>query len=480
MNGRRHHLEQEIKLDVGPGFTLPDLAGERLPQREFTSTYHDTSDHRLLQLGITLRCRTEADRSLWQLKLPREPARIELEIEQVALSPPPDFLDLLVGVLRGRSLTAVAELQTARNGIRVKIEGTVADVVRDVVSVARDGLADGRLDEVEIEVVEGSTKDLASVIRELRRAGAADSSAQPKLARALGLAVVRPAPEPGAPPLAHVGTALAEHYRALVSHDPGVRVGDDPEDLHQLRVATRRLRAVLRAARPFLEQAWAEELRSELAWLGGKAGAPRDLDVLLDHLREESELLEPQERDAFAWYLSRLEEERVTAGAELLEAMRSDRYLALLDALETAAEAPHQAADPPASSVADLAAAEFRKLRRDMGALGSEPPDDRLHAVRIRGKRARYAAELAAYAIGPPALRFVSRAKAFQDTIGAHQDAVVAEQQLRRLVSLSGSASAALAAGRLIERQRDRKQRARKDLPAVWERLEQAGRKAWS
>ena len=78
---------------------------------------------------------------------------------------------------------------------------------------------------------------------------------------------------------------IAVQVGELIAHDPGTRLGDDPEELHQARVATRRLRAVLRAARPLLDPGWTESLRAELSWLGGALGPVRDLDVLLDHLR---------------------------------------------------------------------------------------------------------------------------------------------------------------------------------------------------
>ena len=84
-----------------------------------------------------------------------------------------------------------------------------------------------------------------------------------------------------------LGLRLREQVTALVSHDPGTRLGSDPEDLHQLRVSTRRLRAFLRAARPLLVAGPTEELRSELGWLGGALGPSRDLDVLLDHFSGE-------------------------------------------------------------------------------------------------------------------------------------------------------------------------------------------------
>jgi CHAD domain-containing protein len=158
--------------------------------------------------------------------------------------------------------------------------------------------------------------------------------------------------------------------------------------------------------------------------------------------------------------------------------MSSDRYFTLLDTIELAVGAPRFTGDD--TSLAAIARTEFRKLRRAVRALSKQPSDDELHAVRIRGKRARYAAELAEASTGKAATRFIRRAKRFQDVIGDHQDAVVAESELRRVAGLTRSRTAALAAGRLIERQRDKRRRARKAFPDAWSSLDAAGKRAWS
>src|SRR5205814_5216193 len=95
-----------------------------------------------------------------------------------------------------------------------------------------------------------------------------------------------------------VRAAMAAGVARLLRHDPGVRIGDDPEDVHQARVATRRLRPDLRTFRPLLDQARSEALRDELKWLADLLGANRDADVLMERLREHADRL-PQ-RDATA------------------------------------------------------------------------------------------------------------------------------------------------------------------------------------
>ena len=114
----RQTLEREIKLTPGDGFVLPELGGERLPTRVFISTYHDTKDLQLARHSVTLRHRVEDGAGLWQLKLPRGEARLELELAGTPARVPAEMLLLLPAYLRGRELVPIARLRTRREGMR--------------------------------------------------------------------------------------------------------------------------------------------------------------------------------------------------------------------------------------------------------------------------------------------------------------------------------------------------------------------------
>ena len=473
-------LEREVKLTPPARFRLPELAGEAFPERVFTSTYVDTADLRLARGGVTLRRRVEKAKGLWQLKLPRGMARLELELPGGAKVPPPEIQDLVYALARGGELAPVAKLRTRRSGVLVQEAGEVAaEVAVDSVSVMANGRVQTGFKELEVELVAGGEKLLRRLERDLRRAGAGDGDPRPKVFKALGIEPEPPppAPPPEAPAGDHLAAALRAQYANVLAHDPGTRLGADPEELHQLRVATRRLRAFLRAARSLLDTEWSEGLRAELAWLGGALGPVRDLDVLIEHLRADEASLERGEQRSLERLFSALETEREADRAVLAEAMRSERYLRLLDALEDAAAAPRLV--PSESSLAAIAAVEFRRLEKAVKALDREPTDEELHAVRLRGKRARYAAELAEPVVGRRATTFIERAKAFQDVIGEHQDAVVAEQRIRELLTRYGGARLGFAAGRLVERQMGRRASARAAFPDAWAELRKAGKKAW-
>jgi CHAD domain-containing protein len=473
-------LEREVKLGAERGFSLRALEGQPLEPRVFTSTYFDTEGFRLANAGITLRRRVERAHGVWQLKLPGGDGRLELELPGGPEAPPPELLELLTASARGAVLRPVAKLRTQRTGVRVTDGGgAVADVTLDLVAVLDGRRITSSFREIEAEPLDGGEPSLRWLEKTLREAGARDGDGRPKVFRALGIEPRSPprSPEPSAPAGEHLRVMLERQYRAILAHDPGTRLGADPEDLHQLRVATRRSRAFLRAARPLLEREWSEPLRAELQWLGAALGPVRDLDVLLAHLRESAVTLEAPEQHALRRLLELLEAERERARASMLEALRSERYVGLLDRLESAARQPRLVSS--ALSVADIAAAEFRRLRRAVKRLPPEPSDEELHELRIRGKRARYAAELAAAAVGKPALRFVAEAKAFQDVLGEHQDAVVAEDRLRAALERVSGRALAFAVGRLVERERRRRALARAAFPRAWSRLERRGKEAW-
>ena len=466
-------FERELKLEPGEGFVLPELGGEQLPTRVFVSTYHDTPDLVLARHGVTFRHRSEDGTGLWQLKLPKGAARIELEQGGPPARPPLEMLALLVAYLRGRPVEPVARLRTRREGIRAQ----GAEIVDDSVAVLVGQRVTRRFRELEVELLDGDERALRRLGKELRRAGATSSEGlRPKLFRALELDV-QSSPRvaaPGSSAVEALGIALGEQVRRLLLHDPGTRLGSDPEDLHQLRVATRRLRAFLRAARPLLERTWSEPIRVELGWLGGVLGPARDLDVLSDRLEADVATL-GEDAGEGAGVLAQLAEERAAARRAVVEALTSDRYLALLDRLDHVSEPePGATSATEAVSLTSVVRKEWKRTRKAVSAVGRSPADEELHAVRIRVKRARYAAELAAHELGRPGAGFVSAAKELQDVLGEHQDATVAEERLRAWADVGHGG---VATARLIELEQSRKAATRDAWPEAWKELRRAAKR---
>jgi CHAD domain-containing protein len=283
-------------------------------------------------------------------------------------------------------------------------------------------------------------------------------------------------------PTAHLlRAALDTRLRALVAHDPGTRVGEDPEELHQMRVAVRRMRATLKAARPLLERTWADDLRAELGWLGRALGPVRDADVLIERLRGRAAAFDEGNREAVETLIEALVDDRETARAEMLAVLGSRRYTALLRRLATAVSRPLptprcRVAAPP---LVELVRTEYRRLSKAVRAAGEDPPDEVLHDLRIRGKRLRYTGELAAASGRKPVRKLVESTVALQDVLGEHQDACVTQRRVMLLLDGLGDVvdvSVAFVAGRLVEREEVNRMATRQAWPAAWQQVQHQAR----
>lgn len=461
-------LEREVKLDVDADWTLPDLSavvgvdravdvGEHL----LVATYHDTADHRLLAARATLRRRTGGHDAGWHLKLPAGPDGARLEVRVDGVDPPRDVPAELVALVtsrtRGAPLAPVMSLTTTRGLTHLLgADGSVlAEVADDRVTARAPGGPAQSWREVEVELVEGEPTLLDEAVRVLGAAGARPAAGPSKLGRALGPpscarpAVSHPRSLPGL-----VLAYLRAGVDALVDADARVRLGT-PEAVHDLRVATRRLRSALATHKRLLDPALVTHLRAELAHLATVASEARDDEVLLARLPVEAAALpaELRSRGGERHLRSELEQALATSQAALLAELGSARYLALLEAL--AALVAGAALDTPLGAEPRGSQASVRRdLRRLRAAVrvahtaqGTAGSAAALHVVRKAAKRARYAAELVAPRVGARADRLVADLTELQDLLGGHQDGVVARSRLAGLAAEAvGPEAAALAA----------------------------------
>jgi CHAD domain-containing protein len=504
--------EVEAKFRVHPPFRLPELAGPatgvaavRDPvAARLTAVYYDTADLRLAREGITVRHRTgEGAGDGWHLKLPAGPvrdgsaetaARDELTWTGGPAQLPERLRDLLTAYLRGAAVGPVATLVTDRSTYR--LEGAdgepLAELTDDTVCVLDHGHVAGRFREVEIEDRRGGPALLRTLGQALRGAGAVGGEFVPKVVRALGPQATRP-PDP--PPPARVGpkdpaaeavqAILRGYVRTLMTRDIAVRRGQ-PDSVHQMRVACRRLRAALKSFRPLLDPAWADGLRAELSWLAGELGAARDGEVLLAHLEAALDGLPGElvlER-ARALVQQRVGGDLARAGEQVSAALAADRYVGLLDRLVDGAWQPMvgpAAAEPAGPALAGLVDANWRKLRRCAEPLLDDPdaPDEAWHRARIAAKRTRYAAEAAQPVLGSRAGKFARAVEALQELLGAHQDAVLARQVLRGLATAPRTGAAAFTFGVLYAGETERIAAARARFPAAWRRAAAPAHRKW-
>jgi CHAD domain-containing protein len=493
--------ERETKLSAPAGFRMPDLTADgfvatvREPQRLVTN-YLDTADLRIARWGCSLR-RRQAERKdvTWTVKLPGSEegsllVRSEHDFEGGdPRRPPAEAMDLLTAYVRGAPLAPVARLRTVRRGVELADElgRPVATVTDDEVSVMDGARVASRFRELEVELAPGVAAATAdAIVERLTEGGAGPVENVPKLRRALGPHAAEP-PEVTVDEVQRDSTvadvvrrAIAGSVEALLRHDAGVRLGDDPEDVHKARVATRRLRSDLRTFRDFVEPAWSGPLRDELRWLGGELGAVRDAEVLRDRLRSREALIAAADRRTLGRLLATLDRRRDVARDHALAAMRETRYVALLDRLVEAAREPgvlvEVAAARATTALLPALEAPWKHLKTAVGHL-DDPTDATLHQARIRAKRMRYAAEAVAPAFGKRAETFARKAERLQDVLGEHQDAVVAAAWLR---DAAGSGAQAFVAGQLVAIEEEAKRTARAAWPAAWSALSRKKLRFWA
>jgi CHAD domain-containing protein len=490
--------ERETKLSAAADFTFPNLVdpggplvAEPRPVRQFRTTYYDTPDLRLARWGVSLRYRTGEG---WTVKLAGERSgpmlvRDELVFEGPGTQPPDDAVDLVRAFVREAPLAPVARLRASRRPVELRDQGgqPLGELTDDRVMVLDGRRVSRGFREIELELApEAPDGVLDGVIERLRKAGAEPVAVPSKYLQALGK------PDPGRPDVraepvdrhatveALVRYDLSEAVLRLFRHDPVVRLGKDPEGVHQARVATRRFRSSLRSFGATLQPEWTVRLRDRAKWLADRLGAVRDADVLSARLQGLVERLPEGDAEGADWLLKRLDRQRDAARGTLLAAMRGDTYIQLLDEMVAAAANPMVLdGDRPAADVLVPGVAKtWRRMRREVRRAGPNPTDAQLHQIRIRAKRCRYAAEAVEPVVGKPARRFAAAAEAVQEVLGDHHDAVVAQDWLREAAANAPGRSA-LVAGLLIAAEREEAERSRAQWETAWEGLDRAKLREW-
>ena len=499
MTARATELELKYEADAAtslPAFDrLPEVAGVRdAPAEHLEAEYYDTSDLRLIRAGITLRRRAGGHDAGWHLKLPAGPdSRREIRVPLGRSKTVPETLARLVRVhSRGRELRPVATISTQRQRlVLVDASGSeLAEVASDEVMARAlgDAARVSRWREIEIELTGGGRKVLSAADRLLRADGVSRAAQRSKLERALDL--------PGLPSSRQKLSAssaagevvmayLRDHVATLKSYDPLVR-GDEPDSVHQMRIASRRLRSTLQTfGRMFRD---AEHLAAELRWLGHVLGAARDAEVLSGHLAElaaqvpAEQLLGPVQARITA-HFARV---RADADADVAQMLDSARYFALLDLIDEFLAAPPftPAADRPAGDVLPGAVRRTykrtrRRMKRARRAPAGERQDLALHRARRAAKRARYAGELAAPAF-PAAGQFAKQMKKVQSVLGDHQDSVIAREASRHIgIAAHLAGENAFSYGLLYERDDQATARLRREAWRTWQSVSRPRYRRW-
>jgi CHAD domain-containing protein len=253
-------------------------------------------------------------------------------------------------------------------------------------------------------------------------------------------------PSPGGVPLrlddplsAAAAKVIGFQLLRLREHDPGTRTGEDPETLHDMRVASRRLRAAVGHFRRGIPEPSRARLARELRWLGTLLGAVRDLDVQRERLERAAAPRPARERRVLAHLTAAFADERRSARERLLAGLQSPRYFRLLTELERFTGDAGAGEETVATEASRSVRRALRRFERAAEAALEVPGPERLHVLRIAAKRLRYLLEFLEEVLGAAARRPLKRLVGLQDLLGAHQDAIVAAD---RILEYLASASA--------------------------------------
>ncbi len=436
-------VEVERKYNLRKGQELPDLGGvvTEGPVAEFVleATYYDAPDYRLTRAWQVIRRRAGGNDEGWHLKLPgtRPDERIELHAPLAYRRLPREFREQVDRTLAGAPVIPVAVLRTRRREQQLCApDGTVLALTCTDHVRATVGSQEQEWWEAEVELVDGDVALLNRIEGALSRAGIHRAEAASKIGRALdrALAATR---DDDASARGAVLTYLAEQVGVLQDRELAV-LADEPDAVHRSRVATRRLRSVLRTYAGVFGTGTTRMLRAELRWHAEELGAPRDAEVLREKLLAGLEDLPGRDRDLVGARIeSALTEAHARTHRRLVESMGTDRYERLQLDLEQLLAAPRlnrMAAEPAGVVLRPMFEQAVARVR-ELDAHASARPGDftRWHEVRKAAKRARYGAELLVPVLGEGAEIRRARWEAVTEALGAMQDAVVAQRVIGEL-----------------------------------------------
>jgi triphosphatase len=460
------------------------LDGISIRRGETTShvdTYADTNDRRLDRAGYSVRVRRSrgaAEATLKAVgKVRPDALRVRRELsEQVELDEPAAIAhaagpvgERVRALVGPRKLRPLFSVRTRRRAYPLSAaEAPSGELLLDESTIrAPDGRVLGRLRRVEVEVPESAVATVGPLVDALRHACGLQPALFSKYEAALAASGSnRSEPESFGPTAISLDDTVGEvalavlrrQFAALLASEAGTRLGDDIEDLHDMRVASRRLRAAVALFADALP-AEAVRLRPELAWLGRTIGAVRDLDVQLAQLDDWASGLPEPDGAALERLRALLLDKRADARAAMLLAFDTPRYGRLVhrfgSMLRSRSGIRTAAVHSVAPALLEHRQRMFRKRLKPVARGGDDPAA--YHQLRIAAKRFRYALEFLADVYPGETETLVRRTVALQDLLGAYQDAHVASTRLRQLAATRSAelgGQTVFAMGEIAERHR--------------------------
>ncbi len=474
---------------------------------EIFDTYLDTDDWRIHRAGFALRVRSgtgTTEATLKSLHSASEEVADRQELTEPLSSSDNEAIRQLIGpvgtrvcaVSGTRTLLPLFELRTSRQRFAIRKcdeTGQLGEIALDETVISRPhGEPQASMIRVEVEALTDSHEPLRSLVKTLRSQCALKTATDTKYSLGLkSVGLAPPAPEFAATTvdasMTIVEVALANLRRYLAAwqlHEPGARLGDDPEELHDLRLAGRRLHAILRQFQSFLPPEYLK-IRTTLKSVLSALGHARDLDVALGEVQKFGRKLPKSDRVGVEPLKQHLMSERRRARARMLSVLDSiwvQKSLQELTALLTAPGIRAEASptDLALNAAPGLLRQRFRKLRKRMDRIGADSSTEEYHEVRGQVKKLRYALDTVAALYGKPANEMIRALRRWQEILGLQQDAAVAMQRLNTLAraqSVGLPPETLFLMGRLSERHSGAAVHARKRCAAGYRKVRQKWKK---
>jgi len=458
---------------------------------EITDTYYDTEDWRFYRAGYALRVRKtggEVESTMKSLAPAEGNLRRRREISEPLKDDKPATLHKAPGpvgeisraLLGDHEIRPMFRIQTRRQKFALLLRDTtdgesangaseagrndvrIGEVLLDTSEIPLgEGEEPARLRRVEVEAGIGTapTPDLQGFVDEMQfalglrpapiskyEAGLYATGLSPGGVAELGPMDVDPSMSAGEVAFA----VLRRQFTEMQTHESGTRLGEDPEELHDMRVATRRMRSAMRVFEGVLPER-AKWFREELRWVADALGGVRDLDVQIGRLEAWKQGADEESSEFLDKILDVMRKRRAEARKNMLEVLDSGRYERLESSFAemlrrgpgaeqelAQGNGPDPAQEPITAAAPAIVSGRYRKWRKAAGRLGETSSPEAFHDLRKKGKRLRYVLEFVSEVYGEPVQRLVKPLKALQDDLGDHQDAIVAADHLRELGTTTG------------------------------------------
>jgi triphosphatase len=482
--------------------TIDGLVLEPQSTLQIFDTYFDTDDWRFYRAGFALRIRSEAGKSEATLKSLRSSStemanRREVsetldtsQSESIAQSKGP--VGVRVHAVSGaHALQPLFEVHTSRQRYAVHAandEQPLGEIALDETVISRpQGKPQTSMQRVEVEALTDSYEPLQALVKTLRSDCSLESASESKFSQGLKSMGLAPAPAPEFETTAvdssmRVDEVAVANLRRYLSawnlHEPGARMGDDPEELHDLRVAGRRLDAILRQFSTYLPTSLVR-IRPTFKKLLRALGDARDLDVALQELEAFKRALAEDDRTTLEPLERHLVAERSRARTRMLSvldssAVRKDLEKLTLAVAQPSGLVPDVLPTPAVNAVPELIRSRYKKVRKGASRLTPDSSMEAYHAVRSRVKKLRYALESVSVLFGKPAGEMVRSLRRWQEKLGEQQDADVAGRRLQALATEPPKTlppETLFLMGRLAAHYSDRATKARKRHPRAYRKV---------